>query len=61
MPIFAISLVMIAIVSLYSIRVIVGIDWLLHEFTYLQFFSSIVPALLVYCYFQPTKVHIKSV
>lgn len=61
MPIFAISLVMIAIVSLYSIRVIVGIDWLLHEFTYLQFFSSIVPALFVYCYFPLLKVHIKSV
>ena len=46
MPIFAISLVMIAIVSLYSIRVIIGIDWLLHEFTYLQFF---------YCYFPGLK------
>ena len=55
MPIFAISLVMIATVSLYSIRVIIGIDWLLHEFTYLQFFSSIVPALLVYCYFPGLK------
>lgn len=55
MPIFAISLVMIAIVSLYSIRVIVGIDWLVNEFTYLQFFSSIVPALLVYCYFPGLK------
>lgn len=55
MPIFAISLVMIAIVSLYSIRVIIGIDWLLHEFTYLQFFSAIVPALLVYCYFPGLK------
>lgn len=55
MPIFAISLVIIAIVSLYSIRVIVWIDWLLHEFTYLQFFSSIVPALLVYCYFPGLK------
>ena len=55
MPIFAISLVMIAIVSLYSIRVIIGIDWLLHGFTYLQFFSSIVPALLVYCYFPGLK------
>lgn len=33
-------LVMIAIVGLYSIRVIVGIGWLLYEFTYLQFFST---------------------
>ena len=48
-------LVMNAIVGLYSIRVIVGIDWLLHEFTYLQFFSTLVPALLVYCYFPGLK------
>ena len=48
-------LVMIAIVGLYSIRVIIGIDWLLHEFSYLQFFSTLVPALLVYCYFPGLK------
>ena len=48
-------LVMIAIVGLYSIRVIVGMDWLLYEFTYLQFFSTLVPALLVYCYFPGLK------
>ena len=48
-------LVMIAIVGLYSIRVIVGIDWLLHEFSYLQFFSTLVPAILVYCYFPGLK------
>lgn len=48
-------LVMIAIVGLYSIRVIVGIDWLLYEFTYLQFFSTLVPAILVYCYFPGLK------
>ena len=48
-------LVMIAIVGLYSIRVIVGIDWLLHKFSYLQLLSSIVPALLVYCYFPGLK------
>ena len=48
-------LVMMVIVGLYSIRVIVWIDWLLHEFSYLQFFSSIVPALLVYCYFPGLK------
>lgn len=33
-------LVMIVIVGLYSIRVIVGIGWLLYAFTYLQFFST---------------------
>ena len=48
-------LVIIAIVGLYSIRVIIGIDWLLHEFSYLQFLSTLVPALLVYCYFPGLK------
>ena len=48
-------LVMIVIVGLYSIRVIIGIDWLLHEFSYLQFLSTLVPALLVYCYFPGLK------
>ena len=48
-------LVVMAIVGLYSIRVIIGIDWLLYEFTYLQFFSSLVPAILVYCYFPGLK------
>lgn len=43
-------LAIIAIVGLYSVRVIVGAFWLLHEFSYLQFFSTLVPALLVYCY-----------
>ena len=45
------GLVMIVIVGTYSIRVLVGLVWLLHEFTYLQFFSSLVPLLLIYCYF----------
>lgn len=44
-------LVMIAI----SIRVIVGIGWLLYAFTYLQFFSTLVPAFLVYCYLPGLK------
>lgn len=43
-------LAIIAIVGLYSVRVIVGTVWLSHEFSYLQFFSTLVPALLVYCY-----------
>lgn len=43
-------LAMIAIVGLYSVRVIVGAVWLSHEFSYLQFFSTLVPTLLVYCY-----------
>ncbi len=56
-------MVMIVIVGLYSIRVIVGIDWLLYEFTYLQFFSTLVPGLLVYCYFpafETRKASVKS-
>lgn len=48
-------LVMIVIVGLYSIRVIVGIGWLLYAFTYLQFFSTLVPAFLVYCYLPGLK------
>ena len=48
-------LVMIAIVGLYSIRVIVGFGWLLYEFTYLQFFSTLVPAFLVFCYLPGLK------
>lgn len=43
-------LAIIAIVGLYSVRVIIGAVWLSHEFSYLQFFSTLVPALLVYCY-----------
>ena len=38
------------IVCLYSIRTIVGIYWLIGEFSYLQFFSTLVPAILVWCY-----------
>ena len=34
---------------------LIEIDCLLHEFTYLQFFSSLVSALLVYCYFPGLK------
>ena len=41
-------LVMIAIVGLYSIRVIVGIDWLLHEF-------------LIYDSFHPWCRHYSSI
>ena len=48
-------LVVMVIVGLYSIRVIVGIDRLLYEFTYLQFFSTLVPGLLVYCYLPGLK------
>lgn len=32
-----------------------GLEWLLYEFTYLQFFSTLVPAFLVYCYLPGLK------
>ena len=53
-------LVMIAIVGLYSIRVIVGIGWLLYAFTCLQFFSTLVPAFLVYCYLPGLKQDVNN-
>ena len=38
------------IIGLYGIRVFAGIDWMLDDFSYLQLFSTLVPALLVWCY-----------
>lgn len=49
------KLVIMVIVGLYSIRVVVGIDWLLYGFSYLQFFSTLVPAFLVWCYWPGLK------
>ena len=43
-------LAIITIIGVYSIRTIVGVYWLLGEFSYLQFFSTLVPAILVWCY-----------
>ena len=43
-------LAIITIIGVYSIRTIVGIYWLLGDFSYLQFFSTLVPAILVWCY-----------
>ena len=43
------------IVCLYSIRTIVGIYWLIGEFSYLQFFSTLIPAILVWCYMPGLK------
>ena len=40
----------ITIIGVYSIRTIVGICWLIGEFSYLQFFSTLIPAILVWCY-----------
>lgn len=43
-------LITIVIISIYSIRVMVGSWWLISHFSYLQFFSTMVPAILVWCY-----------
>lgn len=43
-------LAIITIIGVYSIRTIVRIYWLMGEFSYLQFFSTLVPAILVWCY-----------
>ena len=48
-------LVIITIIGVYSIRTMVGIYWLLGEFSYLQFFSTLVPAILVWCYWPGLK------
>lgn len=40
----------ITIIGAYGIRSIIGIYWLIEEFSYLQFFSTLVPAILVWCY-----------
>lgn len=38
------------VVCLYTARTIVGISWLIRDFSYLQFFSTLVPACLIWCY-----------
>ena len=54
-------LAIITIIGVYSIRTIVGIYWLLGEFSYLQFFSTLVPAILIWCYWQGIhKLNIKQ-
>lgn len=45
----------IVIVSLYCIRSIVGVSWLLYEFSFLQFFSTLIPILGIYCYLPGLK------
>ena len=53
-------LAIITIISVYSIRAIVGIYWLLGEFSYLQFFSTLIPAILVWCYMPGFKTKNKT-
>ena len=43
-------LVIIAIVVVYSIRTVLGLGSLVWDFSWLKLFSSLVPALLVWCY-----------
>lgn len=43
------------IVFLYCIRSIVGVFLLMAEFSSLQFFSSLIPALAIYCYLPGLK------
>ena len=43
-------LVVIAIVVVYSIRTVLGLGSLVWDFSWLKLFSSLVPALLVWCY-----------
>lgn len=53
-------LAIITIIGVYSIRTMVGIYWLMGEFSYLQFFSTLVPAILVWCYWPGTNSSRKS-
>lgn len=48
-------LVIIVIIALYSIRTVIGASWLVSEFSCLQFFSTLIPALLIYCYLPALK------
>lgn len=43
-------LAIITIIGVYGIRTIVGAYWLIGDFSYLQFFSTLIPAILVWCY-----------
>ncbi len=49
------KLVIIVIICLYVSRVLVGANLLFHNFSYLQFFSTLIPAILVYCYLPGLK------
>ena len=49
------KLVVIVLVSLYSVRTILGVYWLMSEFSCLQFFSTLIPVLAIYCYLPGLK------
>ena len=40
----------ITIVVLYSLRALAGGNSCIHDFTWLQFFSSLIPAIIAWCY-----------
>ncbi len=48
-------LFIIVIIAMYSIRTIIGASWLVSEFSSLQFFSTLIPALIIYCYLPALK------
>ena len=50
-------LAIITIVAVYGIRTIAGIYWLMGEFTCLQFFSTLIPAVLVWCYMPRVNIN----
>lgn len=43
-------LAIITIIAVYGARTIIGVCWLTGEFSWLQFFSTLMPAILVWCY-----------
>ena len=43
-------LVIWGIICLYSIRTVIGIYWLIDTFSYFQLFSTLIPAILIWCY-----------
>lgn len=42
--------VILMVICLYGMRTLVGIYWLIGRFTYLELFSTLAPAILVWCY-----------
>lgn len=49
-------LAIITIIVMYGIRTIAGAYWLTGEFSWLQFFSTLVPAILVWCYLSGVNI-----
>ena len=47
----------ITIVVLYSLRTLAGGISCIHDFTWLQFFSSLIPAIIAWCYWPGVKIN----